>query len=100
MTRREKARKVAERVAARVRGVSPEGLGRWDPAWDHIGAPSDTFMDALGEWERADSASTRSTLEAASTALVDAWAEASRQWEDAGRPTLNEEIEVGEMVTP
>ena len=87
MTRREKARMVAERVAARIREVAPEGLGRWDPTWDHIGAPSDVFMDRLAEWEKEDSTSTRSQLDAASTELIEAWAEAARRWKNAGRHT-------------
>ena len=95
MTRHEKARIVAERVAALVREVAPEGLGHWDPAWELVAAPSDVFMDRLAEWEATDSPVTRSQLEAASTALVEAWAEAARQWAEAGRPTL----EVGELVS-
>ncbi len=90
MTRAEKARTVAQRVAVRIREVSPTGLGHWDPAWDHVGTPSDVFMDALKEWEKVDSPSTRSQLEAASTDLIEAWVEAGRQWEAAGRPTLDE----------
>ena len=105
MTRREKARIVAERVAARIREVSPEGLGRWGPVWDYIGSPSDVFMDTLKEWERVDSPSTRSKLEVASADLIGAWAEAARQWEAVGRPSLGgsdaEEVEpsVGELVS-
>ena len=87
MTRHEKARVVAERVAARVREVALPGLGHWDLAWELVAAPSDVFMDALAEWEEADTPTIRSELATASTALVEAWAEAARQWEAAGRPT-------------
>ncbi len=83
------------------------GLGRWDPVWDHIGAPSDEFMDRLAEWEKADSASTRSKLETASTVLIDAWAEAARRWTEAGSPPLEKpgevdevEADVGQLVSP
>ena len=102
MTRRERARIVADRVDARIREISPEGLGRWDPAWDHIGAPSDVFMDALRKWENADSSTTRWELEAASEVLIDAWAEAAGQWSAAGGPSLDQltvEAEVGELVS-
>ena len=104
MTRREKARIVAERVFACIREVAPEGLGRWDPTWDYIGTPSDVFMDALAEWEKADSPSTRSKLETASTDLIDAWAEAARRWNEAGSPPLEKpadevESDVGELVS-
>ena len=95
LTAREKARIVAGRVAARIREVAPEGLGRWDLAWELVAAPSDAFMDRLAEWETTDSPLTRSQLETASADLVEAWAEAARQWTEAGRPTL----EVGELVS-
>ena len=100
MRRREKARIVAERVAERIREVAPSGLGRWGPVLGLVVRPSDFYMDALAEWETEDSPFTRSTLEAASTHLIDAWAEAARQWTMAGRPTLDDpadaiEVEVG-----
>ncbi len=78
MTRREKARIVATRVADRIREVAPTGLGQFDLAWELVAAPSDVFLDALAEWETEDSPTTRSKLEAASTALISAWAEAAR----------------------
>ncbi len=90
MTRHEKARVVAERVASRIREVAPEGLGHWGPTWGLVDVPSDVYMDALAEWEEADTPATRSTLEAASAALVGAWAQAGREWEEAGRPTHDE----------
>ena len=105
MTRREKARIVADRVAARIREVSPEGLGRWAPAFDFVATVSDTFMDALAEWEKEDSTDTRLNLEVASTTLIGAWAEAARRWREAGRPPLEEmnanevESDVGELVS-
>lgn len=43
LTAREKARIVAGRVAARIREVAPEGLGRWDLAWELVAAPSDDY---------------------------------------------------------
>ncbi len=103
MTRHEKARTVAERVAGRIREVVPVGLGSWGPVWGLIATPSDAFMDRLAEWEATDSPLTRHRLATASTDLVAAWAEAARQWQEAGRPTLNEadevEIETGELVS-
>jgi hypothetical protein len=50
------------------------------------------FFDRLKEWETEDTPSTRSKLEAASTALIEAWVEAGRQWEAAGRPQVREEV--------
>ena len=105
MIRRKKARIVADRVAARIREVVPVGLGHWGPVWEFIGAPSDAFMDRLAEWEAEDTPAIRSQLEAASADLIEAWADAARQWEEAGRPSLDKadvkEIEagVGELVS-
>ena len=90
MTRREKARIVADRVAARIREVVPAGLGHWGPVWEFIGTPSDAFMDRLAEWEAEDTPAIRSQLEAASADLIEAWAEAARQWKESGRPSLEE----------
>lgn len=96
--RSEKARIVAARVAERIREVAPEGLGHWGPAWDLVGTPSDAFMDRLAEWEAADSPITRSHVETTGGALVAAWAEAARQWKEAGHSALDDagEVEVGE----
>lgn len=85
----ERARIVAERVADRIREVSPEGLGHWKLAFEIVATASDTFMDALAEWEAEDSTVTRSHLEVASADLIGAWAEAACQWKEAGCPTLN-----------
>lgn len=99
MIRRDKARIVCERVAARIRQVSAVGLGNWDLAFELVAEPSDAFMDALREWEAKDCPTTRSKLEATSTDLISTWADAARQWEDAGRPSLDktdvEEVEAG-----
>ena len=90
MTRREKARIVCERVAARIREVSAVGLGNWDLAFELVAEPSDAFMDALRGWEAKDCPTTRSGLEATSADLISAWADAAREWEAAGRPSLEE----------
>ncbi len=95
MVRREKARIVAHRVAERIHEVTPAGLSHWGPVFGLVATPSDAYMDALTEWEAEDSIITRVKLEAASTDLIEAWAEAARQWTAAGRPTLDE-TEVGE----
>jgi len=101
----ERARIVAERVADRIREVSPEGLGHWKLAFEIVATASDTFMDALAEWEAEDSTVTRSHLEVASADLIGAWAEAACQWKEAGCPTLEDtnvrefQVGVGELVS-
>ena len=105
MIRREKGRIVAQRVAWRISGVVPVGLGHWGPVWSLIATPSDAFFDALAEWQTGDSPSTRSKLEAASADLIETWAEAARQWKEAGSPPLDEtnvrefQAGIGELVS-
>jgi hypothetical protein len=104
MSRREKTRIVAGRVAERISEATPSGLGHWGPVWGLVATPSDAYMDALADWEAEDSILTRLALEAASNDLAEAWTEAGRQWEAAGRPTHDAstigkvEADVGELV--
>ncbi len=99
MIRREKARIVAQRVAARIREVAPAGLGHFDSAWELVGNPSDVFIDALAEWETEESSDMRSKLEVASTDLIEAWAEAARRWKEAGSPPLEKANDVSAVET-
>ena len=89
MTRREKARIVAERVVRRIGELVPDGLGRCGPSWSLVAVPSDVFFDRLKDWEVEDTPATRSKLEVASADLIEVWAEVGRQWEAAGRPSLD-----------
>ena len=72
-SQREKAKRIASIVAERVRQVSTEGLGRWEPTWEIVAVPSDRFMDSLYHWEQSG---TRDNLEAvhqSAEALVNSW---------------------------
>ena len=89
MTRHEKARIVAERVVRRIGELVPPGLGHWGPSWGLVAVPSDVFFDRLKDWEVEDTPATRSKLEVASADLIEVWAEVGRQWEAAGRPSLD-----------
>lgn len=86
MDSQERGRRVAERVAHRIREVAPKGLGRWGPAWEHVAAPSDAFLDRLRAWERHDAPETREALQDAADDLVRAWRRADDAWDAAGRP--------------
>ncbi len=99
MVRREKARIVAHRVAERIHEVTPAGLSHWGPVFGLVATPSDAYMDALTEWQTEDSPATRLNLEVASTDLIGAWAEAARQWREAGRPPLEKPTSVSEVET-
>ena len=62
-----------------------------------MAAPSDRLFDALAEWEAEDTPSTRSKVEAASTDLIEAWAETARHWTAAGCPALEKPTDVGKV---
>lgn len=78
---------VARWVADRVREVAPAGLGHWAPAWDIVEAPSRRFLDVLDRWEGTGSEADKAATKEAAAAVVQAWREAARTWEAAGRPT-------------
>ena len=80
--RTDRGRTVLLRVVERISEISPDGIGHWSPAWDHIAGPSDMFLDALALWEGEDSPATRAKLQAAAEAFVIAWREAARLWEE------------------
>ncbi|HKK08770.1 MAG TPA: hypothetical protein VKA44_07795 [Gemmatimonadota bacterium] len=83
MTRRERERLICQRVTRRIGEVAPEGIGRWDPAWEIVAPPSDAFLDVLDAWLNDDSPDTRAALQAAADDLVRAWREAGRRYQEA-----------------
>jgi hypothetical protein len=92
VTRTEGATMVARRLAQRVEAVAPKGLGTWGPAWELVAEPSVMFLDALHRWEAATDPSPdgeealRDDVRVAGNAVVEAWREAARRWDAAGRP--------------
>ena len=87
MDTRERTRIVCERVTRRIGEVVPAGLGRWDPAWSMVEAPSDSFLDALRAWGALDTPVTRERLQETADELVRAWRRAGQAWETSGGPT-------------
>jgi len=86
---RRSGRAAARWVAERVGQIAPPGLGHWPPAWELVEAPSEAFLDALAAWERTGTDDAREAARQAGGAVVAAWREAARQWEAAGRPTVD-----------
>lgn len=86
MTSEERTRYVCRRLTERVGEVAPAGLGKWDRAWALVADPSTAFLDALREWEEADTPATRDRLQDAADAVVRAWRLAGEEWEARGRP--------------
>lgn len=92
MNRTQQAWIVARRVSAAVADVAPAGLGHWQPAWEIVEEPSQSFLDALEAWELYDGSNPhrdqrlRDEIQTAANTVVQAWARAAREWEKAGRP--------------
>lgn len=98
--RTDRGRTVLLRVVERISEVSPDGLGHWSPAWDHIAGPSDEFLDALALWEGEDTPACRAKLQTAAEAFVTAWREAARLWMEVHGTKRDESDLAAERASP
>ena len=87
MTRAEAARKLCERLARDVAAIAPVGIGYWDQAWDIVARADAEFVAELSAWEATGSESARTKVRAAYHAVLDAWREAVRQYEEQRQGT-------------
>lgn len=92
MTREKRGKVVCQRVAEKVREVTPPGLGRWDRLMEFVLEPDNRFFDALAVWLDHDNATTRADLQDAADNLVRAWRAAGRRFEAEGRPETRTEV--------
>ncbi len=83
ISRREKARRIAQVVSERIAEVSTRGLGRADLVWESVRRPSDSFMDALALWELSGSPDALEAVELEAEALVAAWREADQRYRES-----------------
>lgn len=88
--RRELGREMCRRVADKVREVAPEGIGKWEPAWDYVAAPSDAFIDAVDAWVDEATPDTENLVRTTARQLVAAWREAGERFEEETRSTGRE----------
>lgn len=81
-------RELAAKVVEHVEKVTPAGLGAhgWDFSRSFVAPTEDKYLDALNAWKCVDTPETRSTLDRAAGAYVDAWRRAGAAWGAAGRP--------------
>ena len=102
MTSEERVQYVCRRLGTCVGQVAPEGVGRWDRAWELVADPSSAFLEALDAWKREDTLETRGRLQAAADEVVQTWWKAGQEWLDSGSPQtcLNERPEVAEKQSP
>ena len=81
--RRDSGTALCHRLAARVADIAPEGVGRWDRAWDIV-APADVaFMIALNAWESDPTENTKDCVKAAYNDVLDAWRRAAAEFEES-----------------
>jgi hypothetical protein len=75
--RSDRARAIARRVADRIAGVVPAGLGSSSAPWDAVDAASGRFLQELERWEASDDQSQeeylRELVTAAANELIAAW---------------------------
>ena len=85
--RREGGVRLCRRLAKDVAHLAPEGIGRWDRAWDIVGPSDAEFMLALAKWEETGSEDDKPALRAAYFAVLDAWRQAAAEYgrQGAGR---------------
>ena len=86
MTIGERRRRICEKLARRIGEVTPDGLGRWDEAWERVREPSDRFLDALTAYLEEDAPETRARVQRAADDLVRAWRSAGEAWKAQGPP--------------
>lgn len=78
--RRERGTSLCRRLAADVAKLAPEGIGRWDTAWEMVAGADATFMAALSGWEADPSEAALDRVRNAYGAVIDAWREAAHEY--------------------
>ena len=79
--RRRRGTKLCERLAEEVFKIAPTGIGHWDDCWEIVGDADTEFMLSLLAWERTGSETDKNLVRTAYDRVLDAWREASRQYE-------------------
>jgi len=85
--RRRRGTMLCEKLTREVADLVPEGIGRWDRAWEIVGDADTTFVLALTRWETTGDEAHKPPLRDAYFQVCEAWkrAVADYQREGAGR---------------
>jgi len=86
--RREWSDSLCRRLCRAVARETPTGLGYWDGAWRLVEVPSNKLLDTLNEWEGRGTPASREDAIKRAAEVLEAWRDAARRWEEAGRPDL------------
>ena len=84
MTAAEAGRQVCENLTREIEEIAPAGIGHWDPAWEMVAEADAEFMAALFAWEANPTDDGQERVRTAFNAVLEAWREASRQFEGQG----------------
>lgn len=84
--RREWTDALCRRLSDAVARETPTRLGRWEPAWQRVEAPSNTLLDALAEFEATGRDEDKQAAVRLAGDVLQAWRSAATEWERAGRP--------------
>ena len=74
---RERGTQICERLCREVAEIAPEGIGRWNRAWEIAAEPDVEFMLALALWEADPNEDAKVRVRAAYNAVLDAWRRAA-----------------------
>ena len=75
---------LCRRLSSAVAALAPRGIGRWERAWEIVGPADSEFMIALTAWEADPTDAPMARVESAYKAVLCAWAEAIREYEEQG----------------
>ena len=79
--RQAKGKILCQKLVEHVGRLAPEGIGRWNRAWEIVDTPSAEFMALLTAWEIDPSDMTMERVSAAYDLVLAAWEEAGRAFE-------------------
>ena len=75
--RQSKGKILCEKLTEAVAQIAPEGIGRWDRAWEIVDESSATFMNALSTWEVDPSDVAMQRVSDAYDGVLDGWRRAA-----------------------
>ena len=78
--RQAKGKILCQKLSEAVAHIVPEGIGRWDRAWEIVDSSSAIFMNALSAWEIDPSDATMQRVSDAYDAVLDAWRRAAAEF--------------------
>ena len=76
----DRAKQICQHLSQAVTELVPEGIGRWQGAWDMVAEASADFMLALATWEADPSHESAARVKSAHDAVLTAWRQAAAEF--------------------